>query len=1385
MHSFFRELSRERDVRIFGPPEYWQHIEPGAYGGMLPFDGDSVIETYRRSGVGLAIFSARHLAEEVVSNRIFEISSAGALCIVHRMGWIERAFGDSFLYIDQNSQPRSLVAQIRAHLDWVRAHPQGAAAKAAAANAIFRRDFSMEVLLGKVLDQHRAWTGRGTAVRSGPTVAVRVEVDTPEEALRTVDSLARQSWPNLGLVLSDGHGVAPRTVTLRHPGRFRWVTAAGPGLDWLKDVKADFLVVADGRCDLFREHIESLLAAHQRAVSGAPPVFAYSGEVRAFAEPFQLHDDIVETRRANLIPMPEDSGALLSWLDGFAPARLLIPLAVLRPAAEAVEALGGLSSGEALVIELLLRAQPAFSFRASVLTRQAGSPAEQAAEAERRRARMRRLVWRLAGATLPPRPHLIGPARLSGFVPDLYPKEMDVIRSAAGIEYLIPATFDVGFDYRDGGLVLPMTLDLERAMLSGERVGEGDLPIVLRVPNTPWAYAADIPLSLPPVRENLAIRIAAEIGEGQVGFGLLYGNGSNFAYRTFAAADSVPAVIHIPVIGQHAESRLVISNDGAGRPATLTITAITLIGPAETVGALLHRWALEADREPMLVPVGHAPGIDYLARPPSAGMAVDVIEPPQFLGRPLPLAIEIPVMPWSYAATIRLTPPAPPSPKALLCIDATISGLADIAVLDRNDADIFCSRILRGNGRRVRVYLPWHLGAPSILLLIRNGGTEQAGFVLLEGIRLADAESPATGTSTGEAPAAGADAFGIGMPPSPDPGAGETWVDGGSGEGSTGEGPAGPPGGDAPIQPDWQRMPRTHRLRVTDMQTAEAGSAKAPLVVLRGGADPAQAWLSAKGARLGQGTPYPILLRPAPHLHAVALRLPLALTAIGRVALHLRLWVAVGAIEVAFFDTRRGRMTVSAAVGASADTHLVCVTVPEGANDLVLRNGAAGASESLLEDIRVLGDPALATHDIAHVPDLAAGPPPPVLVDWRNASQTVPHTADGMLTGPFEILTPTISWAYAFQVPLVRASDWPCVLLQIEAEVRKGIAGFGVAHRSGERFLFRTHRQALPDRQILSLPLRTVDMGNLVIQNSYQPGATEVTVHAVRVVPAWDVLEHLNLPDGDITERGMRYDRALHGRSIILDQQIALPHGPYTLLVSFSEIQTHRQNAASLAVEVLHSQRGPLLWRDLAGRSGWAEPFRFDLHHDAGESTPDAPTPTLRIRLTHLGNADILLHDCLLVAGKPGVVTPPFPTGEISVLNRLAMNDCSLQTQKGIRVNASDRPGGILHGPLPTLPEGRYRFRVKGRMYGRAAPGSGLVVRILRDQHEAPLAATPVTPVEKLNTGRLSIDFDVPDDSGPLCVEILHLGGVALHIHDVVLDILGRAAWVLDHEDTR
>ena len=141
--DLFDVLSRRRLVTCYGPEQSWKRI-PDTYGGNLPFDGRSVIETIGRHGLALCLHKTEHRLEDTPSMRLFEAMSVGALPICDEIGFARRHLADFAYFIDMTQSPDALADRIEEILEEVRGNPEAASARARAAKAWFDANWSLE-----------------------------------------------------------------------------------------------------------------------------------------------------------------------------------------------------------------------------------------------------------------------------------------------------------------------------------------------------------------------------------------------------------------------------------------------------------------------------------------------------------------------------------------------------------------------------------------------------------------------------------------------------------------------------------------------------------------------------------------------------------------------------------------------------------------------------------------------------------------------------------------------------------------------------------------------------------------------------------------------------------------------------------------------------------------------------------------------------------------------------------------------------------------------------------------------------------------------------------------------------------------------------------------
>lgn len=142
-----KRLDKTGLLRIYGPTIFqgvrvWAGYD--SYVREVPFDGISMIDEISKAGVALVLSSQAHKDSELMSNRLFESVSAGALVICDENPFAKKFFGDSLLYIDSRTPVEQIHADITGHLEWVRAHPDQALAMIAKTQEIFRQQFTLK-----------------------------------------------------------------------------------------------------------------------------------------------------------------------------------------------------------------------------------------------------------------------------------------------------------------------------------------------------------------------------------------------------------------------------------------------------------------------------------------------------------------------------------------------------------------------------------------------------------------------------------------------------------------------------------------------------------------------------------------------------------------------------------------------------------------------------------------------------------------------------------------------------------------------------------------------------------------------------------------------------------------------------------------------------------------------------------------------------------------------------------------------------------------------------------------------------------------------------------------------------------------------------------------
>lgn len=315
--DLFDDLSRLDFMEFYGPPESWRHVGP-AYHGCTPFDGVSTLDVYRRCGLGLCLSMHDFEQEDLPTNRIFEVTAAGALPIATRNRFIERHFGDAVLYIDPLAPAANIARQIETHMAWVATHPDAAREKARRCWSIFDSTLHQEKMLETVLTVHDEVLNRrgyrNVPKSSAPSVSYIVRTgDCDAESLRpALRSLAEQSHPIGAVVL-----VLGRPINVLHLQRdfpdlaFTVIEAFGAMASTalaagLTHIGTDLFGVLDPDVRLHPNHVQSLVATLDRADAvprRAPAFLAYGAHAEASAS--ELLPERLEWQGPCMIPRQE------------------------------------------------------------------------------------------------------------------------------------------------------------------------------------------------------------------------------------------------------------------------------------------------------------------------------------------------------------------------------------------------------------------------------------------------------------------------------------------------------------------------------------------------------------------------------------------------------------------------------------------------------------------------------------------------------------------------------------------------------------------------------------------------------------------------------------------------------------------------------------------------------------------------------------------------------------------------------------------------------------------------------------------------------------------------------------------------------------------------
>lgn len=305
--KLFDLLDTNGIIRIHGPTHSWSTALK-SYAGPIPFDGTSPQIAYASFGIGLVLLSTDHLREDVISNRIFEISSVGAVSICPDIPWIRKWFGDSVFYFDPIQPTKNIVSEIINIHEYCRTDPFIAAKMGRRAQAIFEQHFTAELMLSNAVEYHetkqRYRLRKRQALGTSPLIAVIIrcggrQLDFVE---RAISSIAKQTFGRYALILVKYKNIDLSPVVARRLGsNIETITELDvpngnrsatlfAGLATVRELASEYFAVLDDDDFWLSNHIENLFCAAKQA--RPTPDVVFSGSIAMESEPRKIEESI-------------------------------------------------------------------------------------------------------------------------------------------------------------------------------------------------------------------------------------------------------------------------------------------------------------------------------------------------------------------------------------------------------------------------------------------------------------------------------------------------------------------------------------------------------------------------------------------------------------------------------------------------------------------------------------------------------------------------------------------------------------------------------------------------------------------------------------------------------------------------------------------------------------------------------------------------------------------------------------------------------------------------------------------------------------------------------------------------------------------------------------
>ncbi len=586
--AFFQALSRSEGVQIHGPDHCWPHISPDGYGGPIPFDGASVQARYAANGIGLCMLSDFHLRDDIISNRLFEITSVGSIALCCDIPWIRKHFHNNVYYFDQTLNDDALKAAILELRELVYRNPEDAIAKANRAREIFESHFAAEVMIENAVRYHERMTSCRSLARKkaeekySPLVSVIVRCGSRETEFvkRAIESIERQTYGrfevifvkhrDIDLSFLDAYDfsriVRKRTIECLGGNRAASLWAG------LHAVDGEYFSILDDDDWWFSGHMEQLF----KPLPDAPlkKFMAYSGIIAVLRDPVPIDGGGCDDRhlhRFGIESVDSWSAATSAFASNcfVASSDLLHPRLMVCPQMETAE-------DSYLILSLLAQLQPRFSYAATSIYDRSLTQHSSFAEHPSRYEDELSIQLRLLGRD---RPRFLTQDTWMALSEYWGQRKLPGLSQGETGEQTQLETILRDWEEIGGGFELKGSALAPESRSVNPATGAASI----QTPSEPWSYGAALLLRRPrEASPQYTLIVELVVHQGKVGVGILNQVEGDFLCRQAVAASIKPQTLRIDIDASTTMGRLVIQNwEGRGVSVVELISLRLMSKPAK------------------------------------------------------------------------------------------------------------------------------------------------------------------------------------------------------------------------------------------------------------------------------------------------------------------------------------------------------------------------------------------------------------------------------------------------------------------------------------------------------------------------------------------------------------------------------------------------------------------------------------------------------------------------------------------------------------------------------------------------------------------------------------------------------------------------------------